>query len=212
MMPPSPRNQRRKAARPDEIIAAAIQLFHQKGFTATRIDEVAAAAGVTKGTVYLYFPSKEALFKAVVQERILPNLARMHELVAQFRGSRRDCLSMVLRGVAEALENCGGSISKLMIAEAGNFPELARFYETEVIEPTYQTLRQILSEGMASGEFRDMDLVHIPRIIIAPLLYANILRHTFTTADLGLTNLLQHAECQLDLLMHGLLRPAGETA
>ncbi|QLG88463.1 TetR/AcrR family transcriptional regulator [Chitinibacter bivalviorum] len=204
-MSEAPRNLRRKEARPSEIIEAALQLFHQKGFSATKIDEVAIAAGVTKGTVYLYFPSKEALFKAVVQERVLPNLAKMNEAANQFAGSRADCLAYVLRGMAQALNECNGSISKLMIAEAGNFPELAAFYNDEVVQPMHRAIRQILSEGIARQEFREMDLEHMPRIVIAPIFMANIWRHTYGHLDAQPLELMQYAEIQIDVLLRGLL-------
>ncbi|QLI82615.1 TetR/AcrR family transcriptional regulator [Chitinibacter fontanus] len=203
-MAEAPRNLRRKEARPSEIIEAALQLFHQKGFSATKIDEVATAAGVTKGTVYLYFPSKEALFKAVVQDRVLPNLARMKEAVTQFNGSRADCLAHVLRGMAQALNDCNGSISKLMIAEAGNFPELAAFYNDEVVQPMHRVIRQILAEGIAIKEFREMDLEHMPRIIIAPIFLANIYRHTYGHLDAQPLDLMTYAEIQIDVLLRGL--------
>lgn len=211
-MSEAPRNLRRKEARPSEIIEAALQLFHQKGFSATKIDEVAAAAGVTKGTVYLYFPSKEALFKAVVQDRVLPNLARMKEAVTQFTGSRTQCLAYVLRGMAQALNDCNGSISKLMIAEAGNFPDLAVFYNDEVVQPMNHVIRQILTEGIERKEFREMDLEHMPRIIIAPIFLANIYRHTYGHLDAQPLDLMNYAEIQIDVLLRGLMASAESKA
>src|SRR6187549_559455 len=129
-----PRWQRRKEARPAEIVAAALDVFVERGFAATKLEEVARRAGVTKGTVYLYFESKEALFKAVVRETIVPIFARGEQMVAEHQGSSADLLTQLMRKWWERIgETSLSGIPKLMMAEAGNFPALARFYYDEVI-------------------------------------------------------------------------------
>ena len=131
---PKPRTRRRKAARPSELTAAALGLFVEKGYAATRLDEVAARAGVSKGTLYLYFDSKEALFKAVITMGIGPVMERGEALFAELRHDPVALLRALLGGWWEmvgATELAG--IPKLMIAEARNFPDLARFYYDEVI-------------------------------------------------------------------------------
>src|SRR6218665_2325073 len=144
----SPR-QRRKEARPQELLAAALALFVEKGFAATRSEEVARRAGVSKGTVYLYYPSKEELFKAVVRQNLSTHIAEGAEVVAQHRGSTADVLRLVM---SEWWRRVGlgpaGGITKIMMAEARNFPELARFYVDEVTAPTHHLLCRLIQRGI----------------------------------------------------------------
>jgi len=129
---------RRREARPGELIAAALDLFVEKGYAATRLDEVVARAGVSKGTLYLYFSSKEELFKAVVQEGLLPILAEGERFVATFQGSSADLMCEIVLGWWELIGTKPiGGIPKLIMAEARNFPEIARFYYDEVIEAVW---------------------------------------------------------------------------
>ena len=175
-----PRWQRRKAARPAEIVAAALQVFVERGFAATKLDDVARKAGVTKRTVYLYFESKEALFKAIVRETIVPALATGERLVAEHRGSAADLLRRLIHGWWEAIgETQASGIPKLMMAEAGNFPELARFYYDEVISRGHRLLASALERGIKSGEFRPVDVMSAVRLAIAPVLHAANWRHSF---------------------------------
>src|SRR5260370_865691 len=128
-----PRWQRRKEARPVEIVAAALQVFADHGFATSTLEEVARRAGVTKGTVYLYFDSKEALLKSVVRETIVPAIAQGEALAQSFRGSARELLTQIIRDFWQFLcETPASALPKLMVAEAANFPELARFYHHEV--------------------------------------------------------------------------------
>ena len=129
-----PRWERRKDARPQELLAAALDLFVERGYAATRLDEVAARAGVSKGTLYLYFENKEELFKAVVRENIVAALVDAEDLIAGFEGHS----SVLLRKlVVSWWQRIGqtklSGISKLMMAESGNFPDVARFYHEEVV-------------------------------------------------------------------------------
>src|SRR5688572_24336601 len=131
--PRQPRWRRRKDARPDEILGAALDVFVPRGFAAAPLGEGARRAGVTKGTIYLYFPGKEALFKAVVRQSLVPNIARAELAVAAHPGSSGAVLGMIVRGLWQTVgESSLSGIPKLIVAEAANFPELARFYYTEV--------------------------------------------------------------------------------
>jgi len=125
---------RRKDERPAEIVSAALNLFVERGFMATKLDDVAKQAGVSKGTVYLYFQNKEDLFRAVVQEMVLPEIERIEKVISSHRGSAEDLLR---RLVKQWWQNVGESrlsgIPKLIIAEAGNFPGLAQFFVEKVV-------------------------------------------------------------------------------
>jgi len=130
MKPTASPRQRRKEARPAELMAAALELFVSRGFAATRLDDVAAHAGVAKGTLYLYFDSKEALFKAVIQQGIVPILEQDAELVDSFAGTSAELLQrLVLNWWQRVSDTPLGKISRIMMSEAGNFPELAGFLQ-----------------------------------------------------------------------------------
>jgi AcrR family transcriptional regulator len=135
MTEPSPRWRRRKDARPQEILEAALACFAGKGFAATRMDDIADSAGVTKGTIYLYFENKEAVFKALVRESIGTQIGQVLEQAEAFQGPARDLLRMVVSTVGEILRTSDRVVlPKIIVAEAGNFPELARFYREEIID------------------------------------------------------------------------------
>src|SRR5215831_11756164 len=129
-----PRWRRRKDARPSEIIAAALATFTERGFAAARLDDIAAQAGVTRGTLYLYFSSKEDLFKAVVRQLIVPIIAAGEEMVAGSTEPTPDLLKKFILSVPDLVAGSPiPAIPKLVIAEARNFPDLAQFYFDEVL-------------------------------------------------------------------------------
>lgn len=187
MPAPKTRWKRRKEARPQELTAAALELFVEKGFAATRLDEIAARAGVSKGTLYLYFESKEDLFKAVIREGMLPLLAEGEELVANMPGSASELFkAIVLRWWEMVGEGPIGGIPKLIFAEARNFPEIARFYAEEVIERGKRLLVVVLQRGIDLREFRQFDPRALVHIIFAPLIMRVVLKHSLDCC--GVTN------------------------
>lgn len=214
-MPPSPApiasaspRQRRKEARPQELLEAALALFIEKGFAATRSEEVAARAGVSKGTLYLYYPSKEELFKAVVRANLASHIAEGMQIAAQHQGSMAELLALVLR---EWWQRVGlgpaGGISKIMMAEARNFPDLAQFYLDEVIVPTHELLGGLVARGIASGEFRPVPVVETVQVLIAPMLQMVLFEHSFGACQMLSPPIQPEAvlAVQLDLMLRGLL-------
>src|SRR4051812_22610121 len=148
------RRERRKEARPGELLDAALDLFVEKGFAATRAEEVAARAGVSKGTLFLYFPSKEELFKAVVRENISGRFGEWNQEFEVFEGTTHEMVRYCFQVWWERIGATRASgITKLIISEAQNFPEIAGFYHREVIEPGEQLVRKILQRGVDRGEF-----------------------------------------------------------
>lgn len=173
------RRERRKEARPGELLDAALDLFVEKGFAATRAEEVAARAGVSKGTLFLYFPSKEELFKAVVRENISGRFAEWNEEFDSFEGTAADMVRYCMKVWWERIGNTRASgITKLMMSEARNFPELAAFYQQEVIRPATQLIRRILQRGVDSGEFRPLDVELSTYSIVAPMLFLIMMKHS----------------------------------
>ncbi|AVP57889.1 TetR/AcrR family transcriptional regulator [Pulveribacter suum] len=176
---PTTRRGRRKEARPGELLAAALDLFVEKGFAATRVDEVAAHAGVSKGTLFLYFPSKEELFKAVVRENISGRFAEWDVELEGFTGTSSELLRYCFQTWWERVGATKASgLAKLMLSEANNFPELAHFYRQEVVEPGHDLVRRILQRGMDRGEFRTVDLEHAVYLVLAPLMFLMLAQPT----------------------------------
>jgi AcrR family transcriptional regulator len=172
------KRERRKDARPGELMDAALALFVEKGFAATRVEEVALRAGVSKGTLFLYFPSKVELFKAVVRENITGCFDEWNSTFERFDGSTSD---MVRYGMRQWWERVGATpasgITKLVMSEAGQFPEIADFYRQEVIEPGNDLIRRILQRGVARGEFRPLNLDYAIYSIIAPMIFIIMWKH-----------------------------------
>ncbi len=178
--PESGPRQRRKEARPQELLDAALALFVEKGFAATRSEEVAQRAGVSKGTLYLYYASKEELFKAVVRQNLSALIAEGEAAVASFEGSSSELLSFLLHTWWERIGNTpAAGIHKVVLAEVRNFPELAQFYTDEVIIPADRLFTGCLQRGVDSGEFRPLPLHEVAHALMAPLIFMAVHRHSF---------------------------------
>jgi len=173
------KRERRKEARPGELLDAALDLFVEKGFAATRAEEVAARAGVSKGTLFLYFQSKEELFKAVVRENISGRFTEWRAELESFEGTTSELLAYCMNVWWErvGLTRASG-LTKLMMSEAKNFPDIAAFYQQEVIQPGQALIRSILQRGMDRGEFRVMDLDYAVYVVIAPMIFLILSRHS----------------------------------
>lgn len=175
-----PRWERRKDARPQELLAAALEQFVERGYAATRLEDVAKRAGVSKGTLYLYFANKEELFKAVVRANIVATIGEAEQDAASYDGPSGELLSaLLMRWWTEIWATPLGGITKLMLAEGNNFPELAQFYNEEVVARGSLLITQVLSRGIARGEFRPLDPVVMTRVLIAPILMLMMWTHSY---------------------------------
>ena len=206
---PSHSRLRRKEARPLELLDAALELFVERGFAATRSEDVATRAGVSKGTLYLYFPSKEELLKAVIRQKVVNQIAEGAEIVRQFEGSTADLLALMIRLWWERIgETPASGIVKLMICEVRNFPEIAKFYVDEVIAPSNQMMAQMVQRGVASGEFRAVDVPRVVSALVGPLVFLAMNKHSLGACSLD-HRLDPKAviEAQIDLALNGLLAP-----
>jgi AcrR family transcriptional regulator len=204
---PLPRWSRRKEARPAELTSAALELFVERGFAATRLEDVARRAGVSKGTLYLYFESKEELFKAVVREGLVPALERGERMLEQHRGSAAALLRELMQGWWELIGNTPfGGLPKLMFSECRNFPELGRFYYEEVISRGYRLIEQVVERGMRSGEFKRMEHDYVTRLVIAPLVLLAIWRHSFDFCDSHRLDPQRYVDHHVALLLTGLMQ------
>jgi len=201
------KRERRKEARPGELLDAALDLFVEKGFAATRSEEVAARAGVSKGTLFLYFPSKEELFKAVVRENISGRFSEWNDEFDHFDGSTADMVRYCMKVWWERVGATRASgITKLMISEARNFPELAAFYQQEVIKPAQDLIRRILQRGVDRGEFRVLDMDYALFSITAPMVFLIMMKHSLGACapqDYPLDPE-RYVTSQVETLLHGL--------
>ncbi len=173
------KRERRKQDRPGELIEAALDLFVEKGFAGTRVEEVAARAGVSKGTLFLYFSSKEDLFKAVVRENVVVTVSQGAAEVAQFQGSAAALLEwLMLQWWRRYGATKASGISKLVMSEASNFPDLAIFFRDEVIEPANALVRTALQRGIDHGEFQAVNVDLALHSVMAPLLFLVMWKHS----------------------------------
>jgi AcrR family transcriptional regulator len=200
-----PRWERRKDARPGELATAALELFVERGFSATRLDDVAKRAGVSKGTLYLYFDSKEDLFKGVVREGIVSRIAEAEERVRTHTGKTTDVLrELVHDWWAQIGSTKLGGITKLMMSEAGNFPELAAFYHQEVVMRGTALFAMVIQRGITSGEFRPVALDVVPRLACAPVIMLMLWRNSFDHCSMTQVDPSAYLEAHTDMLIHGL--------
>ena len=201
------KRERRKEARPGELLDAALDLFVEKGFAATRVEEVAARAGVSKGTLFLYFPSKDELFKAVVRHSISGRFVEWNNDFQTFQGTTREMLGYCMRSWWQRVGATKASgLTKLIMSEAGNFPEIAAFYRQEVVEPGHLLIRRILQRGMDSGEFRILDLDYAVYSVVAPMIFMILARHSVGVCMSGDAELdpQRYIDMQLSIILNGL--------
>ncbi len=181
----------------------------ERGYAATRLDDVAKQAGVSKGTVYLYFPSKEELFKAVVREGLVPLLERGEKMVAEHEGSTAELIRNLVRGWWEGIGMTPyAGLPKLMISECRNFPELGKFYVDEVMTRGHKLVRKAVQRGLDSGEFRNLDSENVARLIFAPLVLMVVWRYSFDFCSAGKLDPDTYIDQHLDILLNGLVVPS----
>ena len=172
--------QRRKETRPQELLEAALLLFVEKGFAATRSEEVARAAGVSKGTLYLYYPSKEELFKAVVRQNMSALIAEGIEMAGSYAGSSSELLIELMNIWWQKVGNTpAAGIHKIVLSEVRNFPELAQFYTDEVILPADRLFSTVVQRGIDRGEFRPLPVHEVAHALMAPMIFMCLHKHSF---------------------------------
>ena len=190
-----------------ELLDAALDLFVERGFAATRSEDVAARAGVSKGTLYLYYPSKEELLKAVISHNVVNQIAEGSEIVRQFEGNSAELLAMVLLLWWERIgETRASGIIKLMTSEVRNFPEVAQFYVDEVVTPSNQMLAQVIQRGVDRGEFRAVNVPEVVHALVGPLIFLVLNKHSLGACSISF--LLQPRlviTALIDMVLNGLV-------
>ena len=204
--------QRRKEARPQELVDAALELFAQKGFAATRSDEVAARAGVSKGTLYLYFPSKEDLLIAVIREHLSTAIEAARAQAERFAGSPAELLRRVLSDWwISVLDSPSSAVFKIVITEVRNFPSIAEFYEREVVRPGQELIGRTVARGIACGEFRQVDVPSVVLSLVLPMVMLCVHKHSLAACPVASELAEPHAFIRqhIEVVLRGLEAPAS---
>ena len=196
---------RRKDTRPAELLDAALAVFADKGFTAARMEDIAARAGAAKGTLYLYFPSKEAVFEALVRTLIVPNLDLAEAAAASHRGP----IAPLLRRAAPLLAAIIRDgrlvvLPRLLIGELHRFPELARFYEATVVDRALGLIARLHRQGVETGEFRRQDSEAVARLVVAPMLMLAVWRAVFAPHEAEPLDPARVLDAHVETLLRGL--------
>ena len=192
-----------RAARRQDILKAALEEFSRCGFGAARLEDVARAAGVAKGTLYLYFPNKQALFEGLVKENIAPVMADAADLVPHFSGPTRDLVRLLADLLVDrVLHGPAAGVLRLMIAEGARFPELAAFHHREVVSQTTPLVRAVMERGLARGEITCDAAVRFPQMVFAPALTALVWNSLFGAFDPLDTR--AFVDASVDTLLRGL--------
>lgn len=198
-----PSRRRRKEARPGEIIEAGLAEFAGKGFAAARLEDVAKRAGISKGTIYLYFDSKEALFEAAARSRAVAMLDRIEAAIESFDGPTPEVLEMIIRMIYRGfIDGDVGPLIRLLVAEGQRSPELVAFYHREAITKGLGILRRVVARGIERGDLRAGPATAEPRVIIGPAIMAAIWRLTFDPIDP--LDVDAFVDAHVDLVLHGL--------
>ena len=207
-----PRWQRRPEARPEEILDAAQQVFGECGFARAKLDDVARLAGVSKGTLYLYFDSKETLFRAMVRAKIVALLAECEAMVESHSGSCRDLLVQLITGMFHSMRDHEiVKISRVAQAEFSSFPELAQFYFHEVIVRGRRLVAQVLERGIETGEFRAIPHGFGARALPSLLVHSVQVQSWFRPLDPEALSDDHTLEGLIDFCLHGVLARPDST-
>jgi AcrR family transcriptional regulator len=194
-----PRFQRRKEDRPQEITEAAFEVFAEKGYSGARVEEVARRAGVSKGLLYLYFKTKEELFKAVVKSVVV---RRVDALLAAVEQTELSSEAFIRGPLLEFMKGVPGSpvaiVIKLLIAEGRRHPDLVDYYWDNVVSKGLKAISGFIERGIERGEFRRTAVSEIPQVVLAPMMLSMIWRLVFTKRELDTDKLM---ETQIDMIL-----------
>lgn len=206
-----PKWQRRADERPREICAAALEVFAEKGFAAAKLDEIARRAGVSKGTLYLYFKDKEELFRAVVRSAIVPNIEAITSAIAALDAPFGDVVRMFLGGFAEREARLPvGAVAKIVIGESRNFPELARVWHDEVASRAIGALAGLVERAQQRGEVREGNSRLYAFSLVGPMVLGALWRATLVPVGGLPLDLAELANQHAETLLRSMLREPGQ--
>ena len=184
-----PRWRRLPEERPRQIVEAAKEIFGEHGLAASRLDDIAKRAGLSKGTIYLYFPNKEELFREMVRQMVVSQIEQGEHEFSTMTGPATDALTQFLGGYWRFIRSSQfAPLFRLIHAEIHSFPDLARFYADEVIARVHRLIASIITRGIDTGEFRRLDPIVAARMITAPFVMHGLWcthRECFTSVAKG---------------------------
>lgn len=209
---PEPKFRRRAEARPDEVLDAAMDLFIEFGFANTKVEQIARRAGLSKGAVYLYFPSKQAIIEGLVRRALIPIAEQALAKAMSFKGDPRIGISATLRMLATGMVDAKLlAIPKMVVREAAQFPELTQMYRREVLDRIMPAITVLIQRGIDEGYFRQVDAELTLRSLIGPILVHLLLADVFAVMPkqgLAFDRLIEN---HLTILFDGLSVPATES-
>ena len=203
----TPRKFRRRAeARPDELLDAALDLFIEKGFAATRVEDIAKRAGLSKGAVYLYYESKEAILEALVRRGVVPIVASVAEMGRMASPDPRKSIEMAIVQAGQRMADPRiAPIPRIILAEAGRYPHFTETYREEVLNVAFAAITGMLNAGIEAGAFRPVNPELAIRSVIGPIVTHILLGHIFGVKSAA--SPLEFLATHLDILFNGLLTP-----
>lgn len=208
----TPRWTRRKDARPQELLESALAVFSEKGFSGARLEDVAKNAGVSKGTVYLYYPNKEELLKAVVLEHVSPIVTEAAEQVDESESSTTQIREAIHLWWARYGSTELSALTKIVMFEAHAFPELGQFFHQKVITPWWNFLESLLQRGIRRGEFSDIDTEYAAKVLCAPLVTLSLWKRTMDPCCNLDTDPLRYIEAHIQMVLNGLTCPKNRSS
>ena len=181
--PATPKWRRRPEHRPQQIIDAALEVFGERGLANARLQDIASRAGVSKGTIYLYFPNKEELFREMIRQTAVAAIERAEKVVS--RGTPTEQLLGFMRGYWQFVRSPAFStIDRLVLGELHQFPDLAKFYAHDVVARVLKLLGGIIRRGIDTGEFREIDPMVAARMLVALTIMNGLWRDEHTGVPL----------------------------
>ncbi|OFX05907.1 MAG: hypothetical protein A3E78_05470 [Alphaproteobacteria bacterium RIFCSPHIGHO2_12_FULL_63_12] len=201
--PTAPKFRRRADARPDEILDAALAVFTEKGFDAARVDDIAGRAGLSKGAVYLYFDSKEALLRGLIEREVSPIAMRLKALADAGGDDPQATLRLIVTMATQLIDDARVfATPKLVLAVAARFPEIGEHYRKRVVDQAIDAIAGLHRRGVEAGVFRQADSGAVARLVMGPILLFAMRKHILGAKDKISTT--ARAEAHLDLLFEGL--------
>ena len=209
----SPKFRRRAEARPDEVLDAALGLFMEKGFAATRVEDIAKRAGLSKGAVYLYFPSKEAILEGLVRRAILPVAQSALSALDAYEGDPRTVIAMVIKMLGTRFSEPETlAIPKVVLREVLGFPHLAEMYRREVLDLAIPTIERLIARGIEQGYLRPVDPELTVRSIVGPIMLHAVLAEVFGVMPEGGLEIDKLIDNHLTILFDGMSAPGAGRA
>lgn len=200
--PAKPR--RRKDARPAEIAAAGIEEFEEHGFHKANLSRIAQKAGIAKGTIYLYYPSKEALFLACIEEHFVSVMSESEADAVGVEGTTRELLTKLLKNMYDRfVHGEAQALFRILVTESDRMPDVINEYHAMTVQRGSRLLKLILARGIERGEVSPGPILDTPHVVIAPAVYFAL--HHMMFKEAKTLDFERFFEAHLEMLFSGVL-------